>query len=63
MNPISAVKGKKVTVYSQMGSAEKQDVGILESIEDGWLRLRKSDGETMFFVLYNVRMVKPFEPI
>jgi hypothetical protein len=63
MNPLSVIKGKKVTVYSNMGSTEKQDVGILEAVEDGWIRIKKADGDTMFFPLFNVRMVKPFEQL
>ena len=63
MSSITSLTGKKVTVYSRLGETEKQDVGILEGVEHEWLILRKADGETMFFTLYNLRMVKPFEPI
>jgi len=61
MNPTSVLVGKKVTVYSRMGDTEKQDVGILELVEEGWIRLKKADGETLFFTQVNVRMLKPFE--
>lgn len=63
MTSITSLAGKKVTVYSRLGETEKQDVGILDGVEDGWLVLKKADGETMFFTLYNLRMVKPFEPL
>jgi hypothetical protein len=63
MSLISVLIGKKVTVYSNLGDAEKQDVGILEAGETDWIRLRKADGETMFFTTFNVRMIKPFEPL
>ena len=63
MNPVSVLIGKKVTVYSRMGETEKQDVGILELVDERWLRLKKADGETMFFTVVNVRLVKPFEHI
>jgi hypothetical protein len=63
MSLISVLIGKKVTVYSNLGDVEKQDVGILEAGESDWIRLKKADGETMFFTIYNVRMIKPFEPL
>ena len=63
MKSISTLIGKKVTVYTRMGEVEKQDVGILEGLEQDWLILHKSDGDTLFFCLYNVRLVKPFEQL
>jgi hypothetical protein len=63
MNPTSVLVGKKITVYSRMGDTEKQDVGILEAMGEGWLKVKKSDGETLFFCEYNVRMLKPFDPL
>ena len=55
--------GKKVTVYSVNGASEGRDIGILESIEGPWLRLRKADGEVLFFGAYQIRLVKPFDPL
>ena len=63
MSLISVLTGKKVTVYSRMGDVEKQDVGVLEEADGDWIRLRKAEGETMFFHTGSVRMMKPFEPI
>jgi len=63
MNPTSVLIGKKVTVYSRLGDTEKQDVGVLETVEGDWIRLRKAEGETMFFTIVNVRMIKPFEQL
>lgn len=63
MSLISVLIGKKVTVYSNLGDTEKQDVGIIEAAETDWVRLRKADGETMFFSVFNIRMLKPFEPL
>ncbi len=63
MSLVSVLIGKKVTVYSRLGDTEKQDVGMLEAVEGDWIRLRKADGETMFFTTVNVRMIKPFEPL
>jgi hypothetical protein len=63
MSLISILTGKKVTIYSHLGDTEKQDVGVLEAVEGDWIRLRKADGETMFFAIYSVRMIKPFEQL
>ena len=63
MSLVSILTGKKVTVYSRLGDTEKQDVGVLEAVEQDWIRLRKADGETMFFTIYSLRMIKPFEPL
>jgi hypothetical protein len=63
MNLISVLIGKKVTIYSNMGGTEKQDVGVLEAVESEWIRLRKADGETLFFTVYSLRQIKPFEPL
>ncbi len=63
MNIISVLQGKKVTVHSNIGDNDKQDVGFLEAFDPQWIRIRKQDGETLFFSLANIRMVKPFDPM
>jgi hypothetical protein len=55
--------GRKVTVYSVNGAGEGRDIGILESVDGPWLRIRKSDGEVLFFSAYQIRLVKPFDPM
>ena len=62
MSSITSLTGKKVTVYSRLGDAEKQDVGVLEEADQNWLILKKADGDVWYFTLYNVRAVKPFDP-
>jgi hypothetical protein len=63
MSLINVLIGKKVTVYSRQGEVEKQDVGLLEEVDANWIRLKKADGETFFFTIYNLRTIKPFEPL
>ena len=63
MNILSVLIGRKVTVYSRQGDTERQDVGVLEAAEDGWVRIKKSDGETLFFAPANIRILKPFDPL
>lgn len=55
--------GKKVTVYSVSGSSEGRDIGVLEAIDGPWLRIKKADGEVLFFSTYQIRLVKPFDPL
>ena len=55
--------GKKVTVYSVSGAADARDIGVLEAVDGPWLRLKKADGETLFFCAYQIRLVKPFDPL
>ena len=53
--------GKKVIVYSDSASGERQDVGTLESADGPWLCVKKNTNEVLYFCLYNVRVVKPFD--
>lgn len=58
---MESLVGKKVIIYSEAAGQERQDVGVLEGIEPIWLRLRKSDTEVLYFCVYQVRVVKPFD--
>ena len=51
--------GKQVQVTSVGASTRFTDVGILESYDHPWLRLRKSDGQVICFAVYNIRLVEP----
>lgn len=53
--------GKKVVVFSTSSGAERQDIGVLQAIDGIWLCIKKSEAETMYFCVYNVRLVKAFE--
>jgi hypothetical protein len=53
--------GRKIIVYSEGGSGERQDIGTLESIDERWLKLKKHETEVLYFALYNIRMVKQFD--
>ncbi|RYG48947.1 hypothetical protein EON79_02955 [bacterium] len=62
MELLAPLIGRKVTVFSAQGDVEKQDVGMLEAAQDGWIRLKKAD-ETFFINAGRVRLVKSFEPL
>ena len=57
---IQELIGKKVSVYSNQPGAERQDVGILEAVDGGWVKVRKSETETVYFNVALIRLIKPF---
>lgn len=52
---------RRVEVRSQAGNAEGTDRGTLEACDAQWLRLRKENGELLYFPIVNVRLVKPIQ--
>lgn len=50
--------GKQVRVGTNSGSGYAQDVGILESYDHPWLKLRKNDGKVLCFSAYQIRLVE-----
>ena len=63
MQLIDQLVGKKVTVFSLQGEAERQDVGVLEATDGTWIKVRKAEGEVMLFCVYHLRLIKPFDPL
>ncbi|MEZ0327039.1 MAG: hypothetical protein ACAH95_14155 [Fimbriimonas sp.] len=61
MELLRELVGRKVTVFSLQGGSERQDVGVLEAIDTTWFRLRKAETEVMYFSVYQVRLIKPFD--
>jgi len=61
MQLLTELIGKKVTVFSEQGDAERQDVVTLESTDGTWIKARKSETELMYFNFHKVRMIKPFD--
>ena len=58
---INELVGKKITVYSK-GDTERQDVGTLLAVDSQFIKLKKTEAETIYFNLSQVRAVKPFDP-
>jgi hypothetical protein len=56
---IEELLGYNVQVRSQWGQSEGRDEGVLEACDGRWIRLRKDNGETLYFPIANVRLVKP----
>jgi hypothetical protein len=48
--------GKQVRVDTSVA----RDIGILESYDHPWLRLRKSDGKILCLAVYSIRLVEPW---
>ena len=55
---IQELIGKKVVVHAESGGKSAEHRGVLEAIDNGWLKLKK-DNETIFFCLYHVAAVRP----
>ncbi len=49
--------GQTVKVYSEHGQGEASDVGVLQAVDDHWLRL-DTDAGVIYFCLHRVRLVK-----
>ncbi|MDX2064903.1 MAG: hypothetical protein SFX74_04080 [Fimbriimonadaceae bacterium] len=63
MDLLKPLIGRKVTVYTVLGGGtERQEVGVLEAAQDGWLQIRKGE-DLMFYSTSSIRLVKPFEPL
>lgn len=52
--------GKHVELRSQ-SERDWRDDGILQDYDERWIKLRKSSGDTIYFPIVNVRLVKPLE--
>ncbi len=56
--------GMRVAVRSNpTGSSDCEDVGVLESYDYPWVRLRKTKTEVICFPVYNIRLIKSLEPL
>jgi hypothetical protein len=61
---IDLLLGRKVKIWSNpTGSSDCTDIGILESYDHPWLRLRRSKTEVLCFAVYNIRLVEALEPV
>lgn len=57
---IQEMVGKKVSIYTVQGATEKQDVGVLEAFDGTWVKVKKAETETLFFSVYQIRLIKNF---
>ena len=51
--------GKKVTIHSECGGAERQDVGVLEAFDGTVLKLDTEKG-ALYFIIHRIRLIKVF---
>ena len=61
MSLLNDLVGKKVIVCSVGAGVEKQDVGMLEAHDSQFVKLKKSETETLFFGVQSIRFIKTFE--
>lgn len=52
--------GKKAVIMSRGASADHQDMGLIEAIDDEVIKIRK-ESEVVYILRHNIRLVKPFE--
>lgn len=60
MELLKELIGQKVTIFSNSGDQNVQDVVRIEAVEGGIIKAKKGDRETMYFNIAHVRLIKPF---
>lgn len=50
---------QSVEVRSQSGNHDYRDDGVLVAYDDRWIQIQTTGGETIFFPIANVRLLKP----
>ena len=60
MELLADIVGKKVTLLTEMGNVERQEIGILEDAKGHWVKVRKDNDEVVFFSVYLIRSIKQF---
>lgn len=60
MELLADLIGKKVTLYTEMGSVERQEIGILTEAKGHWVKVTKENDEHIYFSVYLIRSIKQF---
>ena len=60
MELLAGLIGKKVTLLTEMGSVERQEIGILEDAKGHWVKVAKDNDEHVFYSVYLIRSIKQF---
>ncbi|HEY3268339.1 MAG TPA: hypothetical protein VGM37_15580 [Armatimonadota bacterium] len=51
--------GQTVTVYTISSQSSFSDTGMLDSYDEQFIRLRDKKGQTLYFPIANIRLIKP----
>lgn len=60
MELISELIGKKVTLLTEMGAVERQEIGTLEAANGHWVKVLKDNDEAVYYGVYLIRSIKQF---
>lgn len=60
MELLASLIGKKVTLLTEMGSVERQEIGILEDAKGHWVKVLKDNDEAVYYSVYLIRSIKQF---
>lgn len=60
MELLADLIGKKVTLLTEMGSVERQEIGILADAKGHWVKVQKDNDEYVLYSVYLIRSIKQF---
>jgi len=60
MELLSDLVGKKITLLTEMGSVERQEIGILIDAKGHWVKVQKENNEIVFYSVYLIRQIRQF---
>lgn len=60
MELLADLIGKKVTLLTEMGNVERQEIGTLEDAKGHWVKVRKDGDEMVYYSVYLIRSIKQF---
>ncbi len=60
MELLADLIGKKVTLLTEMGSVERQEIGILLDAKGHWVKVGKENEEYVYYSVYLIRSIKQF---
>lgn len=60
MELLADMMGKKVTLLTEMGSVERQEIGILMDAKGHWVKVQKENDEMVLYSVYLIRQIRQF---
>jgi len=60
MELLSELMGKKVTLLTEMGDVERQEIGTLVDAKGHWVKVQKDNEEFVYYSVYLIRSIKSF---
>lgn len=60
MELLAELVGKKVTLLTEMGNVERQEIGILVEAKGHWVKVTKDNNEPVYYSVYLIRSIRQF---